>query len=476
MMRWIHTVIGLLLMFGFGHLSPYEPITPFGMHIIGIFAGLVYMWSSVGLLWPSLLGLVALGLLDGVAMPKLLASSFGSTTVILIFFAMIFLGVIQHYSVQNYISQWFLTRKIINGKPMVFSFIFLYASYILSSLSASVLPALLFMWSVLYGIFKDVGYKKGERYTSFMVVGVFFASISGQAAKPFTGSALFILSSYEKVAGVPIDYLQYMIYGIILNTVAIITYTLIGKFILKLDISKIANISVDRFLENKLPPMDGRQKILFASLFGFLLVILLPSLLPNSITFVKYLNKIGPWGVTILFVVGLCVCPYEGKPLLNFREIASKYVEWNIYILIAIAVGITSYLTAPETGITPFLLETFTPFTEAFSPIGSIIFVLVFALGITQVANNGVMGAVLMPIVAIFAQTAGVNYAALATLLVFAMHTAMLTPGASPFAAMLYANTEWVDKGTVFKYGLMVLVMSLIVYSVIGIPVMNIIF
>ena len=36
---YIHVAISLLLMLGFGHLPPIEPLTPFGMKALGIFLG-----------------------------------------------------------------------------------------------------------------------------------------------------------------------------------------------------------------------------------------------------------------------------------------------------------------------------------------------------------------------------------------------------------------------------------------------------
>ena len=55
----VHVVIGLVLMFGVGFLPPFSVVTPVGMQLIGIFLGLIYLWSTCGILWPSLLGLIA---------------------------------------------------------------------------------------------------------------------------------------------------------------------------------------------------------------------------------------------------------------------------------------------------------------------------------------------------------------------------------------------------------------------------------
>lgn len=39
---YLHAVVCLLIMFGFGQLPPVEPLTPLGMNLIGIFLGVLY--------------------------------------------------------------------------------------------------------------------------------------------------------------------------------------------------------------------------------------------------------------------------------------------------------------------------------------------------------------------------------------------------------------------------------------------------
>ena len=57
---YFHTAIVFLFVFGFGFLPPLAPITTEGMKVAGIFIGVIYGWSTVGMIWPSLLGLFAL--------------------------------------------------------------------------------------------------------------------------------------------------------------------------------------------------------------------------------------------------------------------------------------------------------------------------------------------------------------------------------------------------------------------------------
>ncbi len=472
---YIHSIIGILIMFGFGMLEPFDPITPIGMHVLGIFIGLIYLWSFVSILWPSLLGMVALGLSGYASIREVLLLSFGDTITVMVLFAMILFGAIQHVGVTQYISRWFLTRKIINGRPIVFSFIFIYAAYALSAAS-EVLPALLLMWSILFSVLKDVGYKKGDKYSAIMVLGTFFGAISGQAAKPFIGSALMIVGSFERVAGTGIDYLSYMLFGFIMSSLGIIMYALLIKYIFRPDMSKIANISTEQFEKEKLPPMNLQQKILFGCLFGYIGLILLPSVLPDSIAVIALLNKLGPWGIVICFIVALCLFKIDNKPIINVRDVIARYVNWDVYFLVAMAMVISGALTTEGTGIGEFFILTLNPILGGHSPIVFATIFIVFSMIITNIANNGVMGVLLMPIMYSFALENGTNPSAMATLMVFALHYAMLTPAASPFAAMLIGNKDWIEMNDVLKYGGTIFVCVIILFLVVGLPLSNLMY
>ncbi|SBV91075.1 Di-/tricarboxylate transporter [uncultured delta proteobacterium] len=475
---WYYTAsaIGLLIVFGFGSLPPIAPITPMGMKVLGIFLGMIFLWSFVSILWPSLLGIVALAICGYAPLPKILWISFGDTVPTLVLFAMVLFGAIQHAGVTRYISRWFLTRKIINGKPVVFSFVFIYATYVLAALSANILPALLFMWAILYGVLDDVGYKKGDKYTAIMVIGTMFGAISGQAAKPFTGSALMIVGAYEKAAQTQLDYFHYMLFGVIMSSLGILLYALLIKFVLKPDMSKIQDITIERFDREKLPNMDLRQKILMASLFGYLIMVLLPSILPKSLVGVAFLAKLGPLGMVILFVVGLSLFKYDDKPIIDFKEIAGRYIIWDVYFLVCMAMAISTALTAGETGIVGFLQWSLDPILGGHSFFMFSIILVLFGMGITQLANNAVMGVLLMPVIKAFSEQAGANFEAVAVMITFAMHIALLTPAASPYAAILYGNRNWISQNEVFKYGLILFVMSAALFVFVGIPCMNLIY
>ena len=83
---YINSIISLIIIFGFGQLPAVAPLTPLGMNLIGIFLGLLYAWVFVDIVWPSLVGLLALMLIGGMKPVPLLNASFGDQMVVMMFF------------------------------------------------------------------------------------------------------------------------------------------------------------------------------------------------------------------------------------------------------------------------------------------------------------------------------------------------------------------------------------------------------
>ncbi len=474
--RAVVAIIGLLIIFGFGALPPIEPITPMGMKVLGIFLGMIFLWSFADLLWSSLLGIIALVIVGYAPLPRVLQMSFGNPVSCLVLFALLFFGQIQDSGITRYMARWFLTREIINGRPAVFNFIIIYATYVLAALSATILPVLIFMWTILYDVLKELGYKKGDRYTAIMVIGVFLGAISGQAAKPFTGSALMIVGAYEQVAQAQIGYLQYMLFGFCMSTLMILAYSLLIKFVFRPDMSRVANISVEHFKRDALPPMNLRQKINAAALAGFFVLVLMPSVLPKTLPVVGTLAKIGPLGVCLLFIALFCATRVDGKPLMNFKEIAGKYIVWNVYILICMAMVISAAMTTKGMGITEFIVRYLSPVLGGHSYELFLAIAIIFCTSITQFANNGVMGVLFMPMLKIFSEQSGGSFEGTAVILIFALHIAIMTPAASPYAAFIYGNGEWLDKKDIVKYGLAIFALGIAMYVCAGIPLANMIY
>lgn len=346
---YVHSVIGLILMFGIPLIPPVEPITHIGMQIGGIFIGLVYLWSTVGLFWPSLLGIVAFAFTDYIDMNGMFAC-FAAYLPMLMLFCMIFFGAIGDCGLTRYIAHWFLKRKIINGRPSVFNFLFFMAVFAVSAI-VDPLMAMLVLWPTMYIIFEEVGYQKTDTYCKIMLVASFVAVTLGQSTLPFFGGQLVILGAFEVASGIPTNYMAYIVFNVVTSIAILAVVTLVIKFVLRPDMSKMAAISVEQINKEELPPMNVQQKAYVFVTVLFFIFALGPSVLPADWAITQFMNDINLVGFTILALGVLALIKVDGKPILEPVRICKEYVMWDLYLLVVVCVFLAGSLMAPETGL-----------------------------------------------------------------------------------------------------------------------------
>ena len=474
---YVHAAIGLFLMFFAGRiLTPVYPLTEVGMLVAGVFLGAIWLWCFVGFLWPSLLAIVAFALTGFAGIGAIMQQTFGHSVTVLLLFSMILFGSPQHVGATRYITRFFLTRKVFNNRPIVFAFVFFFATYALS-VAVNVTPSLILMWTVLYGVLNELGYKKGEKFTTLMLIGTFLGSISGQASLPFTGSTLAILSAFQTASGMVMPVPQYMLLGFIFTVTVFIAYCVFMKLVLKPEeLTKVAHVNTEMFERDPLPPMSRLQRANFYGMLGFILLMLLPWFMPDSWAITQLLNRLGANGVAILLTGILCVIQVEGKPVLDFKEVAPKSINWDVVIMVAAAIGISGALTHPSTGALLAMEMAFQPVLGGHSPVSFFVVMLLVGIFVTSFASSMIIGIALMPILTIFGLQAGANLPAVAATTTLLLHYSIILPSASVFAAMLWSNAEWVTGKEVFKYGAFIVVAATIIGIAIIMPVSLVLF
>ena len=83
---------------------------------------------------------------------------------------------------------------------------------------------------------------------------------------------------------------------------------------------------------------------------------------------------------------------------------------------------------------------------------------------------------VIMPILHAFTSDVPYHPAIPVTLVATITFVAVLTPGASPHAALLHGNKEWINLREVYLYGVMVSVWSILVVVLLGTPLATLVF
>lgn len=477
---YIHSAIGIGFMLLFPMLPPLDPITPIGMKIVGAFLGMVYLWSTVNSTWPSILGLFLMGL-SGFAgegyggMKAVTMEAFGVDTVALVLFSMVLFGAVEYVGCTQYIARWFLTRKIINGRPYIFLIVFLLCCYFLSALTSPI-TSLMILWAIAVDVLAALKIDKCEKFYPIFIVGTFFAATIGQPMLPFKGAQLVVMSAFNKVFKIEVDFLSYITFNFIMSMILIAVFLLFIKFVFRPDLSKLKDVNTEQFSAHPLPKMNVQQKMFLSMIFIYIALLLAPSFLPKTFPGVGLLTSMGVLGVTFLSIVVLMVIQIDGKPALPFKEVAGKQLSWDVYFLVAAAVYGANALSNDLTGVKPFLIENLSPLLGNRSELVFAALIFTFALVLTNFANNAAMAVVLLPVVDAFCEQMAISPVPIAMGLTMMVFVAMLTPAASPHAGMMHGRKDLLSTSDIMRIGFPLCLAALVIYVLIGYPVAKVVF
>ena len=162
----IHILISLAIMVCFKFVPAAEPLTPLGVEVIGIFLGMLYGWLIANdSFWPSIFGLLFLGLSSYSTVPAVLRDGFGNSTVLLLFFFFAFTNIISAAGITEYIARWIVSRKVVQGRPYLLTlmiFLAMCALVIMVSCAAATM--------VIFPLIKEIcrlyGVKPGSKWAS----------------------------------------------------------------------------------------------------------------------------------------------------------------------------------------------------------------------------------------------------------------------------------------------------------------------
>ena len=522
---FLHLAIGFVVMILFAFVLPNpEPITPIGMKVVGIFIAMVYWWSSVGALWPSILGLFLLGIsgigdvvlgaqLNGVVFGEAATplagavlqdgtvieginstairqnlggsngvwmTAVGNYTVLLVLFAMVLFGAVDEVGDTKYIAKWFLTRKVFAGRPYVFLALFYAACF---ALSATVMPmtGLIIMWPIGVRLMEVMGITREDRIWKFFFVGMFLVMTLGQPFWPFIGAQLIPISAFSSMtaqmaangalpAPLSIPWGPYMLVNFVMTAFIMAIYLAAMKFILKVDVSKMKHVNPQMVEETMpLPPMNGLQKAFLIMVPIYIIFLLIPDFLPaNPVS--SFLKYAGPLGITAAFLLIFLILRYEGKPMLDFREVAYHQFNWGIFFMIAAAVYAATLLSNPATGVSAWLVQALNPILGGQPEMVFVALMFLVALIITNFANNAAMAVVLLPVVINFSTQIGINPIPVAMGVILMVFVAMLTPAASPHAGMMHGNKDIYKTSDILSIGFPMCLVALVSYIFIGYP------
>ena len=467
----IHVIVTLLFMFGFGYLPPVEPITPIGMKMLGIFIGLVYAWSTTSLLWPTFVGMLAIVSSGVFTMTDFSKLSFGHETVVFIILVTAFAMALNEAGLVKFLSSWIISRKIVEGRPWVFTLMILMGAF-LGGMLVNSLASVIFFWSILYSVCKEFDMKPYDKYPSLMVFGIVFASMTaGMTVLPFRMTALIVLGALKSVTDISVSFAEYVAFTLPMGILLILAYFGTMKYIFRCDLTCMKGISVNFVDKNDLL-LDKKQKFaFFLTVLMILLLIgadLLKVFLPEFFL-TKLLMQWGVVGIILLILSLALIVRIDGVPFMDFKK-AMQGVDWGMTYLFAIILPFSSLLTSDITGIKLFLIQTLSPLFLGKPFIIFAAIVLIIGTVLTNMANNAVLLVIFINVCAPICGSLGVSPVPLVMCMLWCFQLAYMTPGASGPAAFVFGNAEWIKPTMMYKYIAVIIIVLFFVSFGIGLP------
>ncbi len=471
---WIKIAIFFLLIFGFGYLPAPEPLTSYGMKTIGIFFGLLFGWCTLGMIWPSIVGILAMPLLGVLPLGEVFANGWGSPVMLLIFFMMMVAKSLEKAGISKLIALWFISRKVVLGRPWLFSYSFLIAISLISSMTSS--TAMIFLgWVIFYDIVEEVKLEKNMPYTSYMLIGIVIAACLGDGLFPFrtVGAVAFVM--LEEISGMVLNSFIFTVWSFMMCSILLASYILLGKFVFRISTENLKALDEEYFAAKDLSLNKG-QKIMLALMLALVIMMLAPSITPVNWIFNIIFSKISATGVAALICLLMCIIHVDGEPLMEPRSIIREGVSFDVMFLGAAVLPLALRVFSSEkAGINAFLVQVLSPLVEGKSPIVFLVLVSASALILTNFMINVTVPTILFPAFYPIGLALGISPVALMVLIVYSCFLAFLFPSASPMAAVMFGNSEWIRTKDIYKYAGCFIVVAMVLCCL-GIPIVQMIF
>lgn len=467
----IHSLICVALMVGVGFLPPIGGITPYGMDILGVFLGSIYGWVFVDFVWPSFLGMLMLVVVGYGTTAEVFKAGFGDSIVLNLFLTTTFFAFISKTGLMNYLANRIVSAKICVGKPWILIAAFFFIASYVAGFTSNIACTLL-LWSIIYSIAEELGYKRGDKLITYMISGIVFFAVWSIALFPFLPWSQVCIGLMSNM----VDFGEYsqmgwIVTGIVLPILTIAGYMAMGKFIFKIDTSKFT-LPEARLAEMRAVKLGKSEKVGIVYLLIFLFVVIAPSFVPKTVPGIALLADWALVGACSLCFVGICFLKDEkGLSVNKFGDMVHQGVGWDMILLMIATVPICAAMEAGETGIMTTVMSAVTPFLSSLSPVVLVAAIVIFFITVTQVAHNLILLLVFGPVLCQFVSVAGIPPIVFACVFVICLQSAMATPGASANSAMLFGNVDWINKKDAMLMGWMYVLMMAILLVVVVLPI-----
>ena len=471
--RAIIIPISIILCFVGQFIPSVNGLSSDAFGVIFIFIGVLLLWLTIGIDWPSLLCLFALGFIDKFGFNKVLSSSFGNSTFAFLLFTFVCTYALSKTSLIKRIALTFVNFKIAQKNSYLFIFFFLLATLILGLfISPSVLFVILL--PILNEIISLLNIEKDDKISKVLMLGLGFTVSISSGMTPI--AHVFPILAIN-AANIEVSTFEYIAIAFPAGLVLfLLTYLVLILCIRPkkdgLNFENVAN------LKKSLQKLDKKDII---TLIIFLSVLVL-WIVPSIFEFIYYpiyefFNKYGTIMPPLLGTILLCIIRVEEKPLLEVGDAFKNGVPWASLIMCAATLALGEAIKSEDIGLITYLQTNLGNSLVSLSPIILLIIFALWAAIQTNLSSNMVtatlVGTVASTVIASTFSTLNLE----ATICIIGMLSsfAFATPPSMPHIAII-SSSETLSTKEVFIYGIIIMLLSVLVALLISYPIGLLIF
>lgn len=444
------------------------------LSVLGVFFGSLILWIGVSIDWPSMITLLALGLIPAFGFSKTFSGAFGNTTVAFLLFTFMLVYPLSKTNFVRRCTVSFITNPIARKGPWHFV-CFLFAAVTFMGLFVS--PSVLFVafMPFLEDILQVLDVKKGGKTGNMIMMGTAFCInlSSGMTAIGHVWPTMAI-GYYASATGNDINQFQYMAMGIPTGILLILLLILAFRLLYRPD--DIGDIRPEKAiaLRGTVPAADAKEKTILSVVFLTVLLWVGPSMikgiLPNVYTTINGWSTAMPplLGCILLFLIQV-----DGKRILDFKEATTKGVLWGSILMTGAATWLGSCLTNADVGISQWLTDTLSPMTANLPVIGMVLFFMVWAIVETNFSSNIVTTTVVSTVALSVLTTlpaGSVCVGAVVSMVGFAAAVCNMTPAGQSTINTVAIGSGWTDAKSMFLWGSYLALAAILVLTFLTYP------
>jgi len=471
----IWTIIGLFLMFFAGKVFPtWGPVTELGVSMIGAFVGLLVLITATGeLIWPACAAYLAV-IIHGYMDAATATSNFIGTTVIIQMVAVcVICSALRESGAGEVIAKKLLTAKFVQGKPVLFTIVFLVA-FLFADILLNSFGGIIFSFAVFESVVNALGYKKNDKYVQSMYLGLYLDGMIGCALLPFSGMQLGITNAFNGAMGnfgLTFNPAIYIVAVIPAGVIFMILYSLAMRYVFRCDMSKIKDLDVNS-LDSLKNVSNKFNKVQIIYIVAFLVGIAYSFallLLPKSLPWYGKFASISQAAWFVLIIVLLSMFKIDGKPIMNAGKHFKEGANWAFITTVGVFSILGGALSSNDLGVKAWLTEILGPMFSNMSWPMFVLLIVVVCSVVTNFFSNMATGVIVAsltaPFVASFAE-AGINISVVGAAIAYSSMFAFMTYAAAGPAPILLGR-EGIETKFIWTKGVLTLVLYIVVATVV---------